>query len=139
MKGYVQDIEAVTVANRDFRRVLYTAEHCQLVVMALGPSEEIGEEVHDVDQFFRIEAGSGSVVIDGVRTPLRPGSAIVVPAGARHNVVNDGPTALQLYTLYAPPHHRDGVVHHRRADADADSEHFDGRTTEGGPPPGARE
>ena len=130
MKGYVQDIEAATVANQDFRRVLYTAAHCQLVVMSLAPSEEIGEEVHDVDQFFRIESGTGSVAIDGVRTPLKAGSAIVVPAGARHNVINEGSAPLRLYTLYAPPHHRDGVVHHRRADAEADKEHFDGRTTE---------
>jgi mannose-6-phosphate isomerase-like protein (cupin superfamily) len=130
MKGFVQDIAAVTTTNEDFRRVLYTAEHCQLVVMSLEPSEEIGEEVHGVDQFFRIESGSGSVSINAVRTPLRAGSAIVVPAGARHNVVNEGNVPLRLYTLYAPPHHRDGVVHRRRADAEADKEDFDGRTTE---------
>jgi mannose-6-phosphate isomerase-like protein (cupin superfamily) len=133
MKGYVQDIASLTLGNRDFRKVLYTAAHCQLVVMSLEPSEEIGEEVHGVDQFFRIESGTGSVLIDAVRTPLHAGTAIVVPAGARHNVINEGRVPLQLYTLYAPPHHRDAVVHRRRADAEADQEHFDGRTTERGP------
>lgn len=130
MKGFVQDIAAVTRTNHDFRRVLYTAVYCQLVVMSLGPNEEIGEEVHDVDQFFRIESGAGTVLIDATRTPLKAGSAIVVPAGARHNIVNTGSTPLKLYTLYAPPHHRDAVVHPRRADAETDQEHFDGRTTE---------
>lgn len=138
MKGYVQDIATVAADNRDFRRVLYTAAHCQPVVMALAPSEEIGDEVHDVDQFFRIETGTGSVIVDGVRTPLRAGTAITVPAGARHNVVNEGRVALKLYTLYAPPHHRDGVVHYRRADAHADTEHFDGKTTENAPSSEAR-
>jgi len=132
MKGFVQDIAAITSRNRDFRRVLYTGAHCQLVVMSLGPSEDIGEEVHDVDQFFRIESGTGSVVIGENTTPLQGGSAIVVPAGARHNIINGSAVPLQLYTIYAPPHHRDGVVHHLRRDADADHEHFDGVTTERG-------
>lgn len=130
MKGFVQDIEALAIKNDEFRRVLYTAKHCQLVLMALKPSEEIGAEVHHLDQFFRVESGSGEAVIDGVRKPIQTGFAVVVPAGAKHNIVNTGATPLKLYTLYAPPNHRDGVVHHTRAAAEADSEQFDGKTTE---------
>jgi mannose-6-phosphate isomerase-like protein (cupin superfamily) len=130
MKGYVQDIEAIAIGNEDFRRVLYTARNCQLVVMALKPQEEIGAEVHKLDQFFRVEAGRGEAVIDGVRTAIQAGYAVVVPAGARHNIINTGTEPLKLYTLYAPPNHRDGVVHHTRADANADTEHFDGKTSE---------
>jgi len=130
MKGFVQDIERLTVGNDDFRRVLYTAKHCQLVLMALKPGEAIGMEVHKLDQFFRVEEGTGEAILDGVRTPLRAGFAIVVPAGANHNVINTGKAPLKLYTLYAPPNHRDGVVHHTRADAEVDREHFDGKTTE---------
>jgi mannose-6-phosphate isomerase-like protein (cupin superfamily) len=130
MKGFVQDIERLTVANDDFRRVLYTAKHCQLVLMALKPAEAIGMEVHTLDQFFRVEEGTGEAVLDGVRTPLRAGFAIVVPAGANHNIINTGKAPLKLYTLYAPPNHRDGVVHHTRADAEVDKEHFDGKTSE---------
>ena len=130
MKGFVQDIERLTVGNDDFRRVLYTAKHCQLVLMALKPGEAIGMEVHKLDQFFRVEEGTGEAVLDGVPTALRAGFAIVVPAGANHNVINTGKAPLKLYTLYAPPNHRDGVVHHTRADAEADKEHFDGKTSE---------
>jgi mannose-6-phosphate isomerase-like protein (cupin superfamily) len=130
MKGFVQDIGAIAVSNEDFRRVLHTAKHCQLVVMALKPQEDIGAEVHKLDQFFRVEKGSGEAVLDGVRTPIRSGSAVVVPAGARHNIINTGTEPLKLYTLYSPPNHRDGVVHHTKADAEADSEHFDGKTSE---------
>lgn len=130
MKGFVQNIESLTVDNDDFRRVLYTAKHCQLVVMALQPNEEIGAEVHKLDQFFRVEEGSGEAVLDGVRTAIRAGFAIVVPAGAKHNIINTGGVPLRLYTLYAPPNHRDGVVHHTKAEAEADTEHFDGQTTE---------
>ncbi|MBK7615440.1 MAG: cupin domain-containing protein [Burkholderiales bacterium] len=130
MKGYVQDIEAIATRNDDFRRVLYTARACQLVVMALKPQEDIGAEVHTLDQFFRVEAGRGDLVLDGVRTAIQAGFAVVVPAGARHNIINTGTEPLKLYTLYAPPNHRDGVVHHTRADADADTEHFDGTTSE---------
>ncbi len=130
MKGFVQDIESIAVTNTDFRRVLYTAKHCQLVVMSLKPQEEIGAEVHTLDQFFRVEAGTGEAMLDGVRTALLPGYAIIVPAGAKHNIINMGSVPLKLYTLYSPPNHRDGVVHHTRADAEADSEHFDGKTTE---------
>lgn len=130
MNGFVNDIEALAVENSDFRRVLYTAKHCQLVLMALKPGEEIGAEVHTLDQFFRVEEGTGEVVLDGVRTAVRAGFAVVVPAGANHNVVNTGSVPLKLYTLYAPPNHRDGIVHHTRDEAEADDEHFDGKTTE---------
>ena len=130
MKGFVQDIEALAVKNSDFRQVLYTAKHCQLVLMALKPAEEIGAEVHKLDQFFRVEEGSGEAEMDGVRTAIRAGFAVVVPAGVKHNIINTGTVPLKLYTIYAPPNHRDGVVHHTRADAEADREHFDGKTTE---------
>ena len=115
MKGYVQDIESLAIKNNDFRRVLYTAVNCQLVLMALKPKEEIGAEVHKLDQFFRVEEGSGEVVLDGVRTPIRAGFAVVVPAGVNHNIINTGTVPMKLYTIYAPPNHRDGVVHHTRA------------------------
>ena len=129
MKGFVDDIEALTTSNEDFRRVLYTGQNLQLVLMTLQPGEEIGEEVHDThDQFFRIEEGSGEVWIDKVRTPIKDDDAVIVPAGALHNVVNTGEGPLKLYTLYAPPEHRDGVVH--KTKADAVEEHFDGKTTE---------
>jgi mannose-6-phosphate isomerase-like protein (cupin superfamily) len=130
MKGFVQDIEKIAVNNQDFRQVLYTAKNCQLVVMSLNPLEEIGMEVHHLDQFFRVEEGTGEAVLDGVHTKIGPGFAVLVPAGTNHNIVNTGSAPLKLYTLYAPPNHRDGVVHHTRAEADTDSEHFDGRTTE---------
>lgn len=130
MKGFIQDIEGLAVKNEDFRRVLYTAKNCQLVVMALKPGEEIGAEVHTLDQFFRVEEGTGEVVLDGVRTTISAGFAIVVPAGSKHNLINTGTVPLKLYTLYAPPNHRDGVVHHTREEAEADNEHFDGKTTE---------
>jgi len=112
------------------RRVLYTAKHRQLVVMALKPNEEIGAGVHKLDQFFRVEQGRGEAVLDGVRTSIQAGYAVVVPAGARHNIINTGTVPLKLYTTYSPPNHRDGVVHQSRADAEADTEHFDGKTTQ---------
>ncbi len=130
MKGFVRNIEEIAVANADFRNVLYTATHCQLVVMSLDVQADIGEEVHKLDQFFRVEQGSGVAVLDGVHTPIAAGFAILIPAGTRHNIINSGDVPMKLYTLYAPPNHRDGVVHHTRADAEADSEHFDGKTTE---------
>jgi mannose-6-phosphate isomerase-like protein (cupin superfamily) len=130
MKGFIQDIEALAVENQKFRRVLYTAKHCQLVLMALRPKEEIGMEVHHLDQFFRVEEGNGEAILDGVRTPIRAGFAVVVPAGANHNIVNTGSGPLKLYTLYSPPNHRDGVVHATRDIAEADDENFDGKTTE---------
>ena len=130
MKGFVENIEAIATGNKAFRRVLYTAHHCQLVVMALKPQEEIGAEVHKLDQFFRVEEGAGEAVLDGVTTAITAGFAVVVPAGARHNIINTGSSPLKLYTLYSPPNHRDGVVHLTRSDALADSEKFDGKTTE---------
>lgn len=130
MKGFVQDIEGLASRNVEFRRVLYTAKNCQLVLMALKAQEEIGTEVHHLDQFFRVEQGTGEAVLDGVRTQIGAGFAVLVPAGTTHNIVNTGVEPLKLYTLYAPPNHRDGVTHHTRADAEADGEHFDGKTSE---------
>ena len=131
MNGFVKDIEELTEANTDFRRVLYTGKHLQLVLMALQPGEEIGEEVHaDRDQFFRVEKGKGEVVIDGNRTPIKGDDAMLVPAGARHNVINTGDKPLMLYTLYGPPEHQDGIVRATKAEAEASKEHFDGKTTE---------
>jgi len=131
-KGFVADIETETVKNTDFRKVLYTGRFSQLVLMCLEPGEEIGEEVHDdVDQFFRFEEGEGSVVIDGVAHAVKDGSAVIVPNGALHNVINTSKTArLKLYTIYSPPEHQDGVVRRTRAEAMAQEEHFDGKTTE---------
>lgn len=131
MKGFVGNIEALTVENDDFRRVLYTGSQMQLVLMALKPGEEIGEEVHeDRDQFFRIESGKGAIHIDGKSSPVAANSAIIVPAGARHNLVNTGDHALLLYTLYAPPEHADKTVQRTKAAAALSKEHFDGKTTE---------
>lgn len=130
MKGFVQNIEDIAIKNEAFRRVLYAAKNCQLVVMALKPKEEIGMEVHKLDQFFRVEEGAGEAVLDGVRTAISTGFAVLVPAGANHNIINIGSVPLKLYTLYAPPNHRDGVVHRTREEAEADNEHFDGKTTE---------
>ena len=130
MHGFVKNIENIAIKNEDFRQVLYTARHCQLVVMSIKPKEEIGMELHKLDQFFRVEEGEGEAVLDGVHTAIKAGFAVLVPAGTKHNIVNTGSVPLKLYTLYAPPNHRDGVVHHTRGDAKADNEQFDGKTTE---------
>jgi len=130
MKGFVQDIEDLAVSNNEFRRVLYTAKNCQLVLMSLKAGEEIGAEVHHLDQFFRVEEGAGEAVLDDTRTAIRAGFAVIVPAGTNHNIINSGSVPLKLYTIYAPPNHRDGVVHRTRDEAEADNEHFDGKTTE---------
>ncbi len=132
MKGYVIQIEKETRKNADFRRVLYTGKHSQLVVMSLKPLEEIGSEIHeDRDQFFRVERGEGKVVIDAVEHRVKGGNGIIVPAGARHNVINTSKrVTLRLYTIYSPPEHKDGVVRHTKGEAMASEEHFDGRTTE---------
>lgn len=131
MKGFIGDIEDLTEENSDFRRVLYTGKNLQLVLMSLAPGEEIGAEVHeDRDQFFRVEAGKGEVRIDGKPSPIEDDDAVIVPAGARHNIVNTGDEPLRLYTIYGPPEHRDGTVHRTKAEADASEEHFDGKTTE---------
>lgn len=129
MKGFVDDIEGLTKDNNDFRRVLYTGKYLQLVLMTIQPGEDIGEEVHDGhDQFFRIEKGKGEVWIDGVCSKIKSDDAVIVPAGARHNVINTGEKPLKLYTLYGPPEHRDGTLHPTKAEAS--EEHFDGKTTE---------
>jgi mannose-6-phosphate isomerase-like protein (cupin superfamily) len=131
MKGFIDDIESLTLGNADFRRVIYTGREMQLVLMTIPPGGEIGEEVHeDRDQFFRVEGGQGEVVIDGKSTKVEGDWAIIVPSGARHNVKNTGKEPLKLYTIYAPPEHRDGTVHRTKADAERSEEHFDGKTTE---------
>jgi mannose-6-phosphate isomerase-like protein (cupin superfamily) len=131
MNGYTANIEKSATENTHFRQVLYTAKHCQLVVMSLKPNEEIGKEVHDVDQFFRIEKGEGKVIIDGTEQSVEDGDVIIVPAGAEHNVMNTSSAEpLKLYTIYAPPHHRDGIVHATKEEAMQDNEHFEGQTTE---------
>lgn len=129
--GFVGDLESMTRRNRDFRRVVYTGRNLQLVLMNLPPGGEIGEETHpETDQFFRIETGKGEIVINGVVTKLGAGSAALVPAGARHNVKNTGSQPLRLYTLYAPPQHKDGTVQRTRKQAESEEERFDGKTTE---------
>jgi len=131
MKGFVDNIERLTEDNKKFRQVLYTGKNLQLVLMTMQPGEEIGEEIHeDRDQFFRIEVGQGEIWIDGVANKVKADDGIIVPAGAKHNVVNSGSEPLKLYTIYGPPEHREGTVHATKADADADHEHFDGQTTE---------
>ncbi len=132
MKGYVTQIEKETRKNADFRRVLYTGKHSQLVLMSLKPLEEIGAETHeDRDQFFRFEYGEGKVVIDGVEHRVKVGNGVIVPAGARHNVINTSKrVTLRLYTIYSPPEHKDGVIRHTKQEAMASEEHFDGQSTE---------
>lgn len=131
MKGFVTNIEQLALENENFRKVLYTAPHCQLVLMSVPVGEDIGEEVHDVDQFIRIEKGEGQSILDGVERDLTDGSVVVIPAGVRHNIKNVSKTeALKIYTLYAPPHHKDGTIHATKADAEKSEEHFDGVTTE---------
>lgn len=131
MKGFVANIEQLSLENTDFRRVLYTAKNSQLVLMCLQPNEDIGEEVHHLDQFLRIESGTGKAILDGVEHEISDGSAIVVPAGALHNIINRSSDApLKLYTVYSPPEHKDGIIRSTKAEAEASEEHFDGMTTE---------
>jgi mannose-6-phosphate isomerase-like protein (cupin superfamily) len=131
MKGYFGDIEKLTADNTDFRRVLYTGKHSQLVLMRLCAGEEIGVETHtENDQFFRFESGEGKVIIDGHEYAVKGGDAVIVPVGAKHNVMNTGSGDLKLYTLYAPAHHKDGIVRATKAAAEADGPEFDGVTTE---------
>jgi len=131
MKGYITNIEKSSLENENFRQVLYTAKNSQLVLMSLQPKEEIGEEIHELDQFIRIEAGNGIVVLDGVEHEIADGSAIVIPAGTKHNVINSSETEkMKLYTIYSPPEHEDQVIHKTKKEAVADDEHFNGRTTE---------
>ena len=131
MKGYISNIEKDTVENTNFRKVIYTAKHSQLVVMSLHPGEDIGEEVHTVDQFLRIEKGKGQAVLDGVAYNVEDDFAIVVPAGAKHNVINNMDGEMKLYTIYSGPEHLKDTVHITKADAMADTkDHFDGVTSE---------
>ncbi len=128
MKGYITNIEKTTLENTDYRRVLYTAKNCQLVLMCLQPGDEIGKEVHKLDQFIRIEQGRARIMLDGVEHILENDFAVVIPAGIEHNVINIGEDQLKLYTLYAPPEHIDGIV--EKTKEDEVEEHFDGSTTE---------
>ena len=132
MKGFAGNIERDTTENNNFRKVLYTGKHCQLVLMSLQPKEEIGLETHpDNDQFFRFEEGEGKCIIDGNEYTVGDGVAIIVPAGAKHNVVNTSISKkLKMYTLYSPPHHKDGILRKTKKEAEANEADFDGRTTE---------
>ncbi len=132
MKGYVINIEKDTLENNNFRKVLYTGKHSQLVLMNLQPNEEIGMEVHtDNDQFFRFEKGQGKCIIDGNEYELENGVAMIVPAGAQHNIINTSDTEdLKLYTIYSPAHHKDGIVRKSKAEAESNGAEFDGVTTE---------
>ena len=130
MKGYVTNIEKATKENNNFRKVLYTAQSSQLVVMSLKAGEEIGAEVHDLDQFIRIEKGKGEAILDGVEHEIEDDFAVVIPAGCNHNIINTGDEEMKLYTVYSPPEHREGVVNATKEEAEADEEHFDGVTTE---------
>ncbi len=131
MKGYITNIETLSLENKNFRKILYTDKKSQLVLMSLLPHEEIGEEIHDVDQFLRIEKGTGVAILSDNPHTISDGSVIVVPAGTKHNIINTGTDPLKLYTLYMPPHHKDGTIHATKAEAEADTtDEFDGTTTE---------
>lgn len=131
MFGFTTKIGEEALQNDYFRKVLYTAEHSQLVVMSLLPNEDIGEETHKLDQFIRCERGEGKAILDGVEHSMSDGIAVLVPAGTKHNIINTSTNKqMKLYTVYAPPNHRDAVIHKTKADAQADTEHFDGLTTE---------
>lgn len=132
MKGFKSAIENDTVSNDNFRKVLYTGKHMQLVLMSLKAGEEIGAEIHvDNDQFFRFESGTGQCIIDGTVYDVKDGDAIIVPAGAKHNIINTGNNSeLKMYTIYAPPHHKDGIVRRTKKEAEEIDEEFDGTTTE---------
>lgn len=132
MKGYITNIEKLSLENEKFREVLYTAKNSQLVLMSLKPNEEIGAESHQLDQFIRCEKGTGKAILDGVEHEISDGFVVMVPSGTKHNIINtssDNP--LKLYTLYSPPNHKDRVIHKTKEEAEADEEeHFDGKTTE---------
>lgn len=128
MKGYINNIEKETLENKDYRRVLYTAKNSQLVVMNIQPGDEIGMEVHELDQFIRIESGKGKAVLDDAEHEIEDDFAIVIPAGMKHNVINTGDEELKLYSIYSPPEHKHGTVHATKADEK--EEHFDGETSE---------
>lgn len=131
-KGYVTNIEKDSLENDNFRKVLYTSTHSQLVLMSLLPGEDIGAEVHELDQFLRVEKGEGKAVLNDIEYPIIDGSAIVVPAGVKHNIINTSEVSMKLYTVYSPAEHKDGVVRKTKAEAEAieNAEHFDGVTTE---------
>jgi len=129
-KGIKHDIEKETVENKDFRNVLYTGEHIQLVLMTLKPGEDIGMEVHDVDQFFRFEKGTGKVIVNDTEYDVTDGDSVIIPSGSEHNVINTGGNTLNMYTLYAPPHHEVGTIHATKEEAEMADEEWKGRTTE---------
>lgn len=132
MKGYKTNIEKSTLGNENFREVLYTSKHLQLVLMSLKAGEDIGEEIHtNIDQFFCFESGNGKCIIDGNVYNVSDGDVIVVPAGAKHNIINvDDKLALKIYTIYAPPNHKDGLIRSTKKEADDNGQEFDGKTTE---------
>jgi mannose-6-phosphate isomerase-like protein (cupin superfamily) len=132
MNGYISNIEKLSLENENFRKVLYTDKNTQLVLMSLLPDEDIGEEIHDVDQFLRIEQGTGKAILNDVPHDISDGSVVIVPAGTKHNIINSNSGSMKLYSLYMPPHHKDGTIHATKAEAEKDEEHFDGKTTERG-------
>ena len=132
-KGFIVNIEEKTLTNENFRKVLYTGNHLQLVVMSLNPGEDIGKEIHTTtDQFIRIESGSGIVYINGIENPVHPDDAIIIPAGAEHNVTNTGGVVMKLYSIYGPAEHRNGIIHTTKeiAETQDEQDHFDGETSE---------
>ncbi len=130
MNGFVTNIEKLTTENTNFRKVIFTTSNTQLVLMSLLPGEEIGMEIHENnDQFFRVDKGTGIVIIDGAESSISDGTAIIVPKGIAHNLINNGADPLKLYTIYSPPHHKDGVVHETKFIAESAEEEFDGTTT----------
>lgn len=130
MNGYVDNIEKISLENEAFRTVLYTTHNAQLVVMSLQPGEEIGLEIHGQDQFIRIESAKGKSVLNGEEHDISDGSAIVIPAGVKHNIINTSDEHMKLYTLYTPPHHKNGTIHRTKAEAENDKEEFDGIVSE---------
>ena len=131
MLGYIKNIEKETLENNNFRKVLYTAKNSQLVVMSLNPGQDIGEETHHLDQFIRIEQGKGQAILDGVVNEIQDKFAIIIPAGTKHNIINNSEGEMKLYTIYSPPEHKDKTIHTTKEDAVADTQdHFDGVATE---------
>lgn len=128
MKGFVDNIEKLTLENTDYRRVLYTAKNSQLVLMNIKPSDEIGEETHHLDQFIRLEQGLGKAILDDVEHEIKDDFAIIIPAGTKHNVINTGSEDMKLYSVYSPPEHKDSTIHATKVEEK--EEHFDGVTTE---------
>lgn len=129
MNTYVGNIEQKTLENTNFRQVLFTAKHSQLVVMSLKAGEEIGEETHTLDQFIKIEQGRGKAVLDSVDSQIEAGYAVVIPAGVKHNIINNSDGEMKIYTVYSPPEHKDGIIHITKQDAQTQEEHFDGKTS----------